>query len=230
MAEQGARPAVTVSYAQTLDGRIATVTGGSQWISGPESLRLVHELRAEHAAIMVGVGTVCRDDPRLTVRLVPGRDPLRVIVDSTLRTPLSAAVLAAKAASGTLLAVTGRTPPERIAAVEARGAAVLCLPETSDGQVDLTALLAALGARGIRTVMVEGGARLITSLLRARLVDRLVVTVAPTLLGAGIAAVGDLGLRDLSDALRLHEVRVRHYGRDVVIEGCLTYGAASDGC
>ena len=227
MAEQGARPAVTVSYAQTLDGRIATVTGSSQWISGPESLRLVHELRADHDAIMVGVGTVCRDDPRLTVRLAPGRDPLRVVVDSTLRTPLSAAVLAAGAA-GTILAVTVRAPRERIGAVEALGATVLCLPETSDGRVDPAGLLAALQARGIRTVMVEGGARLFTSLLRVRLVDRLVVTVAPTILGAGIAAVGDLGLRDLADALRLDEVRVRHYGRDVVIDGQLTYGAASD--
>ena len=218
-----ARPKVTVSYAQTLDGRLATATGSSQWISGPESLRLAHELRAAHDAILVGVGTVCRDDPRLTVRLVPGRDPLRVVVDSTARTPVSAAVLADGAAAGTVLAVTNRAPSERRSAVEALGASVLCLPGDSDGWVDLAALLMELHTRGIGTLMVEGGARLITSLLRARLVDRLVVTVAPTILGAGIEAVGDLGSRDLADALKLEETRVSRYGRDLVVDGHVTY-------
>src|SRR5437764_452642 len=94
------RPNLTLSYAQTLDGRLATLGGSSRWISGPEALRFSHQLRAKHAAIMVGVGTVCQDDPRLTVRLVEGSNPVRVIVDSTLRTPLTAAVLREGAAPG----------------------------------------------------------------------------------------------------------------------------------
>src|ERR687885_2207181 len=105
-----ARPTITVSYAQTLDGRLATASGSSRWISAPESLRFAHTLRAEHDAVVVGAGTACKDDPRLTVRLVSGENPLRVVVDSTLRTPLSAAVLANGAAAGTVLAVTDRAP------------------------------------------------------------------------------------------------------------------------
>lgn len=222
------RPFVTVSYAQTLDGRSATVTGSSQWISGPASLRFAHALRASHDAILVGVGTVCRDNPRLTVRLVPGRDPLRVVVDSTLRTPDTAAVLAAEAAHGTLLATTERASAARRAAIATRGAAVLLLPGGTDGGVDLTALLASLHARGIRSVLVEGGAAVITALLRARLVDRLAVTVAPKVLGTGVAAIGDLGIRHLDGALLLKEMTVTAHGVDWVLDGRVAYPDDAD--
>lgn len=223
------RAAVTVSYAQTLDGRLATRSGGSRWISGPESLRLVHELRASHDAIMVGVGTILRDDPRLTVRLVPGRDPLRVVVDSTLRTLPAAAVLAAGAARGTLLAVTAAAEPVRREATEALGATVLTVPSAADGRVDLPALLSMLRERGVGSVMVEGGAKLITSLLRQRLVDRLVVGVAPKILGTGIEAIGDLGIDDLARAVRLDGARVTAYGADLVIDGRAVYPPAEEG-
>ena len=150
------RPVVTLSYAQTLDGRLATSTGSSQWISAPESLRFSHELRAKHDAIMVGVGTVCKDDPRLTVRLAAGRNPLRVVVDSALRTPLTAAVLTKGAAPGTVLAVSDRAPAAECDKVRALGAIVLCLPTDAGGGVDLFALLAALHRRGVGSVLVEG--------------------------------------------------------------------------
>jgi riboflavin-specific deaminase-like protein len=223
MRPAAARPRATLSYAQTLDGRLAARGGSARWISGPESLRHTHELRAAHDAIMVGVGTVLADDPRLTVRLAPGRDPLRVVVDSALRLPLTAAVLAGGAAPGTLLATTDRAPPARQAALAALGAAVLRLPSTPEGRVDLAALLMALAARGVGTVMVEGGARLLTALLRARLADRLVVTIAPTILGAGIDAVGDLGIADLSQAIRLVDAQVTPYGVDLVLDARIVY-------
>src|ERR671921_2459605 len=156
-----ARPTVTVSYAQTLDGRLATASGSSRWISSPESLRFAHALRSEPDAIMVGAGTACKDDPRLTVRLVPGDDPLRVVVDSTLRTPLTAAVLANGAAKGTILAVTRRAPSDRCERARSLGATVLSLPADTKGRVNLSVLLAELRAWGVGSVMVEGGAKLI---------------------------------------------------------------------
>ena len=119
------RPTLTLSYAQTLDGRLATRNGSSQWIGSAASLTFAHTLRARHDAIMVGVGTVLRDNPRLTVRHVAGRDPLRVVVDSTLRTPLTAAVLADGAAHGTLFAVTERTSLQQVDHVRKLGATVL---------------------------------------------------------------------------------------------------------
>jgi riboflavin-specific deaminase-like protein len=216
-----ATPTVTLSYAQTLDGRLATRSGSSQWIGGPESLRLAHELRASHDAIMVGVGTVLADDPRLTVRLVPGRDPLRVVVDSRLRLPLDAAVLRDGAGAGTLVACLEGVEPARRAAVAATGATLLELPPDARGGVDLRTLLAALHARGVRSLMVEGGARLITSLLRAGLVDRVVVCIAPKILGEGISAVGDLGIDRLSDALALEGARVTPCGGDFIFDATL---------
>ena len=217
------RPFVTLSYAQTLDGRLATSTGGSQWISAPDSLRFSHELRAKHDAIMVGVGTVCKDDPRLTVRLVAGQNPLRVVVDSTLRTPLTAAVLAEGAAPGTVLAVTDRAPAAKRDRVCALGASVVCLPTNAGGGVDLIALLAALHARSVGSVLVEGGAQMITALLQARLVDQMVVCLAPKILGAGIEVVGDLGIRELARALILTDTSVTPYGADLVLDGRVEY-------
>lgn len=223
------RPHVTVAYAQTLDGRLATRAGSSQWISGPESLRLAHALRASHDAVMVGIGTVLADNPRLTVRLVSGRNPLRVVVDSTLRTPPTAAVLADGAAPGTLLAATAAAGPARVDAMRALGATVLRVAADGDGRVDLPALLAALRGRGIASLLAEGGARLITGLLRAWLVDRLVVTVAPKLLGTGIEAVGDLGITTLADAIRLDPVTVERYGADLVLDGRVIYAEDAHG-
>jgi riboflavin-specific deaminase-like protein len=216
-------PHVTISYAQTLDGRLATRSGSSQWIGGPESLRFAHGLRASHAAIMVGIGTVLADDPRLTVRHVPGRDPLRVVVDSGLRVPLTAAVLRDGASHGTLIACAEDASVERRAAIAGLGATVLPLPAGPRGGVDLAALLGALAARGLDSVMVEGGARLITALLRARLASRMAVCVAPKILGEGISAVGDLGIVRLPDAYTLRDVTVTAYGVDHVIDGTLSY-------
>lgn len=219
--QQNGRPRVAVHYAQTLDGRIATRNGESQWIGGEASLRLAHQLRAEHQAVMVGVGTVVADNPRLTVRLAAGRSPVRVVADSSLRLPLDSHLLLDRDAE-TLLATTARAPAQRIQAVRERGAEVLLVEQDSSGRVDVVDLLARLAELGIGSVLIEGGRGLITSALRARLVDRLVVCIAPKVVGAGIEAVGDLGIRHLSEALTFARFSINQLGEDMIYDGWLT--------
>jgi len=216
---------ITISYAQTLDGRIATRTGDSQWIGGPESLRVAHQLRATHDAVLVGVGTIVTDNPRLTTRLVEGPSPVRVVADSGLRIPLSASILHDGAAR-TLLATTQRTDPDRAQALRSVGVEVMVVAGDARGRVDLHDLVRRLESMGIGSILVEGGAAIITSILRAGLADRMVVCVAPRVVGAGIEAVGDLGIQRLQDALSLANVKVIACGSDLILDGELA-GIAS---
>jgi len=219
------RPLITLTYAQSMDGRIATVTGDSQWISGPQTLRLAHELRDRHEAIMVGVGTVIADDPQLTCRIDGGRNPHRVVLDTTLRTPEGSHV-AADARTVPTTVFHARSAPEDDAAraLSERAARLASLGvdlrpvATERGRLDLNAILAELHAMGFRSLLVEGGSRLLTSLYAARLVDRVVLVSAPVVTGAGTEAVGDLGLRRLADAWRGTTVGVSQAGDDIVWE------------
>ena len=216
------RPFVTVKFAQSLDGRIATSTGDSRWISGPSSLRLAHKLRRSHDAILVGIGTVLSDDPQLTVRLLKGRDPLRIVIDSELRIPLSSRVLANGAANGTLVATAISCDSERARALQETGAEVLCLPKARNGPgIDLCRLLQRLQRRGIESVLVEGGKAIITSLLNAGAVDRLVVIIAPKIIGKGTEAIGDLGITKLERAVTFSTVRIQKLGKDIIFDGRL---------
>ena len=211
------RPSVTIKIAQTLDGRIATLTGQSQWITCEPARALAHELRATHDAVLVGIGTVLYDNPRLTVRMVDGPDPLRVVADTHLRIPLDCHLLTDHP-ERTIVVAGPDALPERVAAVQALGARVL-FGVVKDGRLDLTAMLGQLRELGIRSLMVEGGSGIVTSLLRARLIDRLVVCIAPKLIGTGLDAIGDLGIRDLSQALTFRDTSIRQLGSDIVFEG-----------
>ena len=223
----GARPSVTVHYAQTLDGRLATRTGDSQWISGQPSLVLAHSLRASHAAILVGAGTVAADNPRLTPRLVDGPAPVRVVLDSTLRLSPSAHVVTDGAAP-TILATTERAALATRRELTDLGAEVVILPATSEGRVDLDALLDELGRRGLSSLLVEGGAGVITAMLRERRVRRLVVSIAPLVLGAGIEAVGDLDIMRLRDAFAFRRASFSQLGPDVIFDGELEPHRSAD--
>lgn len=178
---QQGRPTVTITYAQSLDGAIAARQGEPTLLSGPESLVMTHRLRAEHDAILVGIGTVLSDDPRLTTRLINGKNPQPVVLDSHLRMPLDARLL--HGPRPPWIAAVEDSDPERVRVLEEAGARVFRLPADAAGQVDLAALLRCLVKAGIRSVMVEGGARVLTSVMSAGLADRIVLTIAPALLG-----------------------------------------------
>jgi GTP cyclohydrolase II len=208
------RPYVVLKYAQTLDGRIATGGGDSKWISGPEERRVSHAMRAACDAVLVGAGTVLADDPQLTARMVAGASPIRVILDSSLRVPPQAQVFEPTAA--TVVLTSDRSDPERREALRRQGVKVEVVRAAPDG-IDLAAGLARLLALGIRSVLVEGGARVITSTLRERLADRMVIAVAPLLLGSGTEAVGDLGTSLVADGLRLLNRTVHQVGPDLLV-------------
>lgn len=197
-------PLVTVKLATTLDGRIATRTGESQWITGPEARRMAHALRGSHDAVMAGSGTLLADDPELTCRL-PGYAPVptvRVIADARLRTPLGARLFNAEAPAW--IATRPGHDPAALAALEQRGAEFIDVAPAPGGGLEPEPLLRALAARGITRLMVEGGAILAASLLRAGLVDRLAWFVAPSLIGGdGLSGFESLGVDSLADMPRL---------------------------
>ena len=213
------RPYVVLKYAQTLDGRIATRTGDSKWISGEPERRASHALRAACDAIMVGIRTVLADDPQLTVRLVPGASPLRVVLDSTLRVPCDAQILGD--AASTLVVTTERSSIDRRRELSERGVGVRVVEPDPLRGVDLAAALSLLRSTGVRSLLVEGGAAVITSFLRARLADRVIVGIAPKIVGSGTEAVGDLSVVRVSDGLRLGDRSVHALGDDVVVAGDL---------
>ncbi|WP_369133939.1 RibD family protein [Modestobacter sp. I12A-02662] len=207
------RPHVVLKYAQTLDGRIATRTGDARWISGAAERSLSHAMRACCDAVLVGAGTLLHDDPQLTVRMVPGASPVRVVLDSALRTPLTAKVLSDDAA--TVVLCRPDADPVRRGALEAAGAAVRDVPGGPDG-LRIDEALRLLRSMGIASLLVEGGSRVITSLLRAAVVDRVVVSLSPTIIGAGVEAVGPLGVDRVADGIRLVRRSVVLAGEDVL--------------
>lgn len=217
------RPYVILKLAASLDGRIATATGDARWVSGAPARRWVHELRNRVDAVMVGAGTVLADDPALTCRLRGGRDPLRVIVDGRLRVSADARVFRQRSTAPTVVATTEAASSARRRAIARTGAEILVLPGRA-GRLRIPALLAALAARGVVSVLLEGGGDVAASALRDRAVDRILVVSAPLLIGGdGRPMLGGLGVRRLARAPRLRDVRITRLGDDVLWDAAVQY-------
>ena len=230
------RPTVVASFAQTLDGKIAGPDGSSRWISGSETLDLAHRLRGENDAILVGIRTVLADDPELSCRIDGYDSPLRVILDSGLRLPLDSRIVRTAERYRTLVltadaeqgaASPGSAAPEERSGADARQAARQALVNrsievascTKNGDIlDPVEVLSRLSERRTESLFIEGGNRVLSSFLRAGLIDRLVVVIAPMVLGGGVPAFSELGAQTLADAARLHSVSTKMMGNDLVWE------------
>lgn len=221
-------PFLTLKYAMSLDGKTASHTGHSRWISGPVSRLSVHRERALHQAVLVGIGTALADDPQLNVRGLEGvRQPLRVVVDSRARLSLASRLLD-QPGGATWVAVGPEAAPDRVQALRERGARIEVLPlaQRSPGQdqdqgLDLFVLLERLQANGIRSVLAECGGELASSLWRQRLITRLLVFVAPIMIGGRTAPspLGGPGLERVDQAVPLHQLSHRSSGADIEVEG-----------
>ena len=220
------RPYLLLKAAMTLDGRIATARGESKWITSPEQRRHARALRRLYDGVLVGIGTVLADDPALTVRLDGPwpRQPLRVVLDSKARTPVTAKLIQGEPKGHAVIAVGADAPEARVRALEEAGASVVRCPGV-DGRVAPAELLSALFARDVRGVLVEGGAEVAASFLDAGLVDRVAMFLAPRLLG-GVKAPSVLAGagRELKRAVALDGVEVRRVGDDILVEGDVRRG------
>jgi len=208
-------PFVTLKFAASLDGKIATVGGQSKWISCEESRNFVHKLRDLNAGIMVGVGTILADNPSLTARIENGKNPVRIVADSMARTPIDARIVGDGQAR-TIIAVTENAPREKVAALKRYGAEIIIAGEGK--RVDLKTLMKKIAEREITSVLVEGGGTLNFSLLKAGLVDKVIAFIAPKIFGgAALTAVEGTGFANLSDAVKLKNIEVEKIGDDIFI-------------
>jgi diaminohydroxyphosphoribosylaminopyrimidine deaminase/5-amino-6-(5-phosphoribosylamino)uracil reductase len=216
---------VTLKLAISLDGRIATRTGASKWITCPEARIKVQNLRAHHDAVMVGINTVLTDNPRLTVRDVPGRSPIRVVVDSKLRLPLTSQVVQTAHETPTCVVTTVLAPTTAEAALAQLGVRVIRVPATAEGRCDPVVMFRELAAREVVSVMAEGGSELAGSLLANRLPDHLHVFMAPLLLGprGRPGAVDWAGPDNPADAPRIDPARWELCGTDAYVWGPIAY-------
>ncbi len=215
-------PYVSVKVAMSLDGKIATPSGESHWITGEKARQFVHRLRDHTDVIMVGIETVIKDNPRLTTRLESGagHDPVRVIVDSSARLSLDAKVIESGSTAKTILAVTAKAPKDKCRALKAKGVEVMELPEDS-GRVDLKALMKELAARELSAVLVEGGGTLNYSMLEQGLIDKLFIFVAPLIIGGkeSPTAFSGSGIPALERAWAVEDVELKQFDRDLLVIG-----------
>ncbi len=219
------RPFVLLKCAATLDGRIATRTGDSKWVTGASSRKYVHELRHASDAILVGVNTVKADNPSLTTRLddKKGKDPIRIVLDTRLSIPENSKLLQIPAGSDTLIITGNSKSSSKRDAIENSGVKVIDAVLNADGRIDLDALMTQLGQMGITSLLIEGGAQVAASALQAGIVDKINFFYAPRILAAddGIPMCSGTGPELMADSIPVKDIRVRQFDNDVMIEGYL---------
>ena len=218
------RPFVHLKIAQSLDGRIAMPDGSSRWITDETARRMVHRFRAEYDAVLVGRGTVIADDPELTARLVKGRSPFRIILDSALAIPETAKVLSLPEPEKTIIFYSDTADTAKVATaakLSLSGAKLISVKtdnETKSGGLPLKQVLTELGKMGIQSVFAEGGAGILSSFLRERFWDRLSIFTAPVIFGGGVNSVFDLGLTTMAEAMRFNTGIFRRIGSQMLFE------------
>jgi diaminohydroxyphosphoribosylaminopyrimidine deaminase / 5-amino-6-(5-phosphoribosylamino)uracil reductase len=212
-------PFVTLKAALTLDGRIATAAGDSKWITSEASRRFVHRMRAKSDAVLVGIGTVKKDDPLLTVRMVRGRDPRRVVVDPDLEMPTSARMLS-EGTGAVMIGAAADADKERAEKLTARGAEIVYVPRTDDGRLDIESLLVELARRNVMRLLVEGGANIFTYFITRAIFDKIVLIYAPKILtgGDGLGLTTGRGPERIAEAAAVSEMTVRRLGEDFIVE------------
>ncbi|RPA57967.1 bifunctional diaminohydroxyphosphoribosylaminopyrimidine deaminase/5-amino-6-(5-phosphoribosylamino)uracil reductase RibD [Aerococcus agrisoli] len=214
------QPFVVLKTAMSLDGKIATATGESQWISGEASRKQVHAERGYLTGILVGINTVLKDNPRLTARLPNSKNPTRIVVDSSLRIPFDRHILQDQDEAPTIIVTTDKADPDKIASLTERGIRVIVVA-SYQARVDLQAAMAELGALNIDSILLEGGAELNYAALAAGIVDKVQFYIAPKLIGGASAPtpVAGAGIAHLADALPITNMRTQMIGEDIFVEG-----------
>lgn len=215
-------PFITVKYAMSIDGKIATRTGDSKWISNDKSRGFVHRLRSISDAVLVGVNTVIKDNPRLTPRHggITGRMPIRIILDSNARIPMKSRILNTREAV-TIVVVTEGAPKSNVEKLKQMGIEIICCKMNKNKVVDIHDLLVRLGKRGIASILVEGGSRVISSFIEEKAIDRIYAFIGPKIIGGKRALVPfwNKGVSKIKDAVSLKDIKVRRFENDIMIEG-----------
>lgn len=215
-------PYVIVKWAMSLDGKIATHTGDSRWISSEESREYVHKIRGQVDGIMVGINTVQRDDPQLTCRIKGGRNPRRIIIDSNATLPLNSRLINTIQESELLVAVGNNAPQERTEKLRQLGCKIIPAGNVN-GLVDMKILFQQLGKMNLTNVLVEGGSRVITSIIEERLADKIMVFIAPIIIGGegAMSPVMGTGITHISESIKLTDITTKKFANNLVIEGVL---------
>lgn len=215
-------PFVLLKYAMTLDGKIATYTGDSKWISNSLSRNYVHEIRHKFSAIMVGIGTVLKDNPNLNTRLEnkEGLDPIRIIVDTKGKIPLDAKVINLNSNARTIVATTELASKDKLKSLTDKGVEIIIAP-VKDDHVDLKYLLKMLGDIGIDSILLEGGSQLNFSMLNENIVDKVITFISPKIVGGSLSKtpVGGSGIEFMKDAINLNHISLKRFGEDIMLEG-----------